>query len=321
MAFNRGKQSLVNIEFTDKVVAELIPEWKDCDIDVSVLSGGITNKLYRAKCKKGDVAIRVYGDKTEMFVDRDSEASVLKQMAAAKITTKLIKYLPKQHVTIIEFIPDSYTLKNPDFLKDELREIIMDPVRKIHSSNAKVKKIFDPYRQCVKMYDILNSLNANFHEFAIDKTLPKLRALTNKINIPENKYVITHNDLLAENFILVNEKYKDKFEKPLYIIDWEYAGMGPKYYDIADMFQEILVPRDVELKIVESYCEGKNFEETLFYCDMFKPFPDIYWFIWSLIQLTVSKIKFDYYSYGEKKYNNAVKNIEFLKKEYNIANL
>ena len=313
------EQKIINIEFTDKVVAKLMPEWKDCDIDVSVLSGGITNKLYRAKCEKGDVAIRVYGDKTEMFVDRDAEANVLKQMADAKITTKLVKYLPEQHVTIIEFIPDSYTLKNPDFLKDNLRETIIDPVRKIHSIKATVDKLFNPYKQCVKMYDILNSLNVSFPEFKIDKIIPKLQALIEKINIPENKYVITHNDLLAENFILVNEKHKERFEKPLYIIDWEYAGMGPKYYDIADMFQEILVPRDVELKIVESYCDGKNFEETLFYCDMFKPFPDIYWFIWSLIQLTVSKIKFDYYTYGEKKYNNAMDNFDFLKKEYKIA--
>ena len=129
---------------------------------------------------------------------------------------------------------------------------------------------------------------------------------------------MTHNDLLADNFILVTDEYRKKYEKPLYIIDWEYAGMGPKYYDLADMFQEILVPRDVELKIVESYCEGKNFEENLYYCDMFKPFPDIYWFLWSLIQKTVSTIEFDFYNYGYVKYNNALKNMEFIKTEYKV---
>ena len=314
------KQNLLEIEFTDKIVAELMPEWKDYDIDVSVLSGGITNKLYKAKCKIGEVAIRVYGDKTEMFIDRDAEASALKQMADAKISSKLVKYLPEQNITIIEFTP-GYALKNSDFIKDDLRETIIDPIRRIHSSGAKINKLFNPYKQCVKMYDILNNLNVSFPEFKIDEIIPKLNLLIEKINIPENKYVITHNDLLADNFIVVDENYKDKFEKPLYIIDWEYAGMGPKYYDIADMFQEILVPRDAEIKIVESFCEGKNFEETLYYCDMFKPFPDIYWFLWSLIQLTVSKIKFDYYTYGETKYNNAMNNFEFLKEEYMITNL
>ena len=316
------KQNLLKMEFTADIVKDLMTEWADCkNIEISVLSGGITNKLYRAKCEKGDVAIRIYGDKTEMFIDRHREADALKKMAKAKITTNLVKFLPEKGVTIVEFIPDSYTLKNPDFLKDELRETIMEPVRRIHSSGVTLDYIFNPYEQCMKMANILKKLNASFPEFDIDGVNKKLKVLIDKINIPEDKYVITHNDLLADNFILVNEKHRDKFEMPLYIIDWEYGGMGPKYYDLGDMFQEILVPRDTELKIVESYCEGKNFEEALFYCDMFKPFPDIYWFIWSLIQLTVSTIKFDFYTYGKVKYNNAVNNIDFLKKEYKIANI
>ena len=312
------KPNLLEVEFTDKIVADLIPEWKDCDIEVSILSGGITNKLYRAKCEKGDVAIRIYGDKTEMFIDRDREASALQQMADAKISSKLIKYIPEKNVTIVEFITGAYTMKNSDFLKDELRETIMDPVRRIHRSGAKVDYIFNPYEQCIKMYKILENLNVSFPEFDIEGVLARLKVLIEKIGIPEKDYVMTHNDLLADNFILVTDEYRKKYEKPLYIIDWEYAGMGPKYYDLADMFQEILVPRDVELKIVESYCEGKNFEENLYYCDMFKPFPDIYWFLWSLIQKTVSTIEFDFYNYGYVKYNNALKNMEFIKTEYKV---
>ena len=312
------KPNLLEVEFTYKIFADLIPEGKDCDIEVSILSGGITNKLYRAKCEKGDVAIRIYGDKTEMFIDRDREASALQQMADAKISSKLIKYIPEKNVTIVEFITGAYTMKNSDFLKDELRETIMDPVRRIHRSGAKVDYIFNPYEQCIKMYKILENLNVSFPEFDIEGVLARLKVLIEKIGIPEKDYVMTHNDLLADNFILVTDEYRKKYEKPLYIIDWEYAGMGPKYYDLADMFQEILVPRDVELKIVESYCEGKNFEENLYYCDMFKPFPDIYWFLWSLIQKTVSTIEFDFYNYGYVKYNNALKNMEFIKTEYKV---
>ena len=87
----------------------------------------------------------------------------------------------------------------------------------------------------------------------------------------------------------------------MYIIDWEYAGMAPKYYDIADMFQETLIPREAETQIVEEYCAGCDFAQTLGYIDLFKPFPDIYWFLWSMIQINISKIEFDYYSYGQTK--------------------
>ena len=85
------------------------------------------------------------------------------------------------------------------------------------------------------------------------------------------------------------------------------------------MFQEILVPRDVEKNIVKEYCSGGKIDRTLFYIDLFKPFPDIYWFLWSLIQLNISKIEFDYYDYGKTKYDNAIENLKFLKKQYGVA--
>ncbi len=295
-----------------------MPEWNNYNIEIYTLKGGVTSRIYRVKCKDGDVAIRVYSDKAEIFLDRNSEASAIKQMADIGVSSKLIKYIPEKHAIITEFIPNSSTLTNSDFLKDNLIKIINDPVKRIHSYKGKVNNIFNPYKQCLKLYNILKKLNSFLPELdKINKAITKLKLLIDKINISENKYVITHNDLTADNFILVNEKHKDKFKKPIYIIDWEYTGMGPKYYDIADMFQEILVPREIELKFIEDYCEGKNFEETVYYCDMFKPFPDIYWFIWSLIQETTSKIEFDFYNYGYRKYNNAVKNFELLKKEYN----
>ena len=106
----------------------------------------------------------------------------------------------------------------------------------------------------------------------------------------------------------------------MYIIDWEYGGMAPRFYDIADMFQEILVPRDNEKAIVAEYEQDDDrYERTLFYIDMYKPFPDIYWFLWSLIQLNISKIEFDYYDYGKVKYENALGNLEFMRDRYGVA--
>lgn len=310
--------NLLKVDFTEDIVVDLLPEWRGEKINISILSGGITNKLYRAWCSKGDVAIRIYGDKTEMFIDRDREYSALTQMADEGITTRPVAYLPEKHVTIVEYLTGAYTLKNKDFLRDDMREMILDPVRRIHASGAVLDYIFNPYEQCMKLGGLLDNLHVDYPEFDIKGTLNDLKKLDEKIDIPRKDYVITHNDLLADNFIMVTDEYKDKFEKPLYIIDWEYGAMGPRYYDMADMFQEILVPREVEKSIVEHYCEGKEFDKSLYYCDMFKPFPDIYWFLWSLIQLNVSTIKFDFYTYGKEKYEHARENIGILVQEYGI---
>jgi thiamine kinase-like enzyme len=119
-------------------------------------------------------------------------------------------------------------------------------------------KVFDPMVEVGKMRDILSGLAVEYPEFAIDTTIERLKALYAVIDIPASDFTPSHNDLLAENFIMPR-KGDDRFAEPMYIIDWEYAGMAPRYYDIADMFQEILVPRDAEKKLVRCYCrEGSS---------------------------------------------------------------
>jgi thiamine kinase-like enzyme len=313
------KKNLLEVEFTDSVFAEIYPEWKDCDIEISKLSGGITNKLYRVKSDKGDLSVRIYGDKTELFINRDYEAHALSEMAKIGVSSRLVKYMPELGVTIVDFIDDSIVLKNNNFLDQSLHTKIVDPIRKIHASGVRFKKIFNPMVEVKKMDSILKGLNADYPEFDIAGTIRHLEKLDTIIDMPQSQYVACHNDLLADNFILIKDGFEHLYDSPMYIIDWEYAGMAPKYYDLADMFQEVLVPRESEKAIAKKYCSDREFEQTLYLIDLFKPFPDIFWFLWSLIQLNISTIKFDFYTYGKTKYDNAQGNLEFLHKEYGTS--
>ncbi len=315
----KNNRNLLEVEFTEDVFYEIFPEWQECNLKISQLSGGITNKLYRVKSEKGDLTVRIYGDKTELFIHRDFETQAIEEMAKIGVSSKLVKYMPEAGVTIVEFIDDSIVLTNEHFLDKSLYRKIVDPIRKIHNSGVKLKKVFNPVVEVGKMASILEGLNVKYPEFDIDETVKRLEKLSAVINISEADFTACHNDLLADNFILIKEKFKHKYDSPMYIIDWEYAGMAPKYYDIADMFQEVLVPREAEKLIVTEYCDGQDFDKTLYHIDLFKPFPDIYWFLWSLIQLNISTIEFDFYNYGKIKYENAQQNIEFLDTGYGIA--
>jgi thiamine kinase-like enzyme len=310
---------LLDQEFTQETCYELLPEWKGMDVRITQLSGGITNKLYRIQSKKGDYTVRIYGDKTDLFINRDYEAHAQMEMAKIGVSSKVVKYMPEKGVTIVEFIGDSIVLTNDHFLDKSLYPKVVDPIRKIHESGVKLKKVFNPLVEVRNMAAILADLNVAYPEFDIAGTIERLDKLTQIINIPQNEYTACHNDLLADNFIMINEEALSRYDSPMYIIDWEYAGMAPRYYDIADMFQEILVPREAEKGIVNAYCNGQNFDSELYFIDLFKPFPDIYWFLWSLIQLNISKIEFDYYNYGKEKYENAIKNLAFIRETYGVS--
>jgi thiamine kinase-like enzyme len=311
--------NLLDQEFTQETCYDLLPEWKGLDVRITQLSGGITNKLYRVQSEKGDYTVRIYGDKTDLFINRDYEAHTIREMAKIGVGSNMIKYLPERGVTIVEFIDDAIVLTNDHFLDKSLYPEIVDPIRKIHTSGVSLEKIFNPLVEVMKMSVILKRLETAYPEFDIAGTINRLIKLSSIINIPQSDYTACHNDLLADNFIRIKENARHKYDSAMYLIDWEYGGMAPKYYDIADMFQEILVPREAEQQIVEAYCDGYQFDHVLYLIDLFKPFPDIYWFLWSLIQLNISKIEFDYYNYGKTKYENAIENLQFLQTEYGVT--
>jgi thiamine kinase-like enzyme len=302
------------MDFSDNFLIELVPELKGLKIDTQELKGGITNRLYRVISSGGhDYVVRIYGVKTELFIDRNVEMENLRRLYPLNVTPKLIKYLPDRGITIVDFIPGS-AMKNQDFLKEDLWERIIRPIKIIHQSDIKLPYEFEPLAEVKRLYKILEKMNPNYPEFDILGTIQVLEKIGQTAAIPNSKYVPCHNDLLADNFILMEDKVR--YKEPVYLIDWEYGGMGPSYYDLADMFQEILVPQDVERDLLEVYWKGKDLDCHQYMTDLFKPFPDIYWFLWSLIQLNISTIQFDYYNYGKVKYENAQKNIDRLRTLY-----
>jgi len=303
-------------EVTYDSFIRLIPELKGLDLEIEELKGGITNRLYRVKSSDGkDYVFRLYGQKTELFIDRDMEMENLRRMEPSKVTPRLIKYLPEQNTTIVEFIP-GYVLKNEDFLKEDLWDRIIRPIKIIHRSGVTLPFLFDPLVEVKRFYQILQGINPNYPEFHIEETIQVLEKISRLAAVLHSSCVPCHNDLLADNFILTEDR--QRFKEPMHLIDWEYGGMAPSYYDIADMFQEILTPREVEWSLLETYWENRDMDRNVYMTDLFKPFPDIYWFLWSLIQLNISTVQFDYYNYGRVKYENAQKNIYYLRDYYGL---
>ena len=304
------------MEFTEADSIRLMPELNGLELEIRELKGGITNKLFRVKSTDGrDYVFRFYGKKTELFINRDAEMENLRRLGFLGITPRVIKYLPEQGVTVVEFIP-GYVLKNQDFVREDLWKRIVSPVRIIHRSGIRLPNHFNPLAEVKRFSQILENINPHYPEFDIPGTMKILEKISEVANISPSRYVPCHNDLLADNFVLTEDR--DRFKGPMCLIDWEYGGMAPIYYDMADLFQEILVPQEVERRLLSVYWEEDNTDYHQYMTDLFKPYPDIYWFLWSLIQLNISVIDFDYYKYGKAKYDNARKNIDLLHGQYRV---
>lgn len=68
------------------------PEWKNCDVRVRVFTDGITNRLvgcYLSDAPDDVVLVRVYGEKTELFIDRKTEKKNMMMMSSRQLAPPL----------------------------------------------------------------------------------------------------------------------------------------------------------------------------------------------------------------------------------------
>ena len=61
---------------------------------------------------------------------------------------------------------------------------------------------------------------------AFEEAHERAREIESALSGPEHEPVPCHNDLLAGNFLRGTEQ--------VWVVDWEYAGMGDRYFDLAN---------------------------------------------------------------------------------------
>lgn len=96
LGYNNKEEIFSTLKKISKIIVE--KEWKDIDdedINVSILTGGITNNLYLLSLKENinksqitHLIARVYGLGTEEFIDRQLENKIFASFSKAKISPK-----------------------------------------------------------------------------------------------------------------------------------------------------------------------------------------------------------------------------------------
>ena len=145
------------------------------------------------------------------------------------------------------------------------------------------------------------------------KLKPVLRPLADR----DGKTVFCHNDALLGN-ILVTAGGQTR------LIDYEYAGVNYREYDIANHFAEFVGVGDpatgfldydkhypspqFQLKWIKEYLgadvsSDSEAEDLQRLVDKFSPLPNLVWGVWSLVQAKHSAIDFDFLDYARQRFN------------------
>jgi thiamine kinase-like enzyme len=114
----------------EKVVDYQVEEWKDGDVQIQHLSGGLTNTNYKVTVDGMPFFIRVPGEGTELLaIDRNNEYHNSKAAANAGVAPE-INHFPEHSVMVLKF------LEGKTMSKDSLNERDADAHGAVHQATA-----------------------------------------------------------------------------------------------------------------------------------------------------------------------------------------
>jgi thiamine kinase-like enzyme len=285
-----------NIASVEDIIKK-IDIWDSREVRYETLSGGITNHNYLCTAGGKKYVLRIPGAGTNTFINREYELSNSIAAARAGVFPEILGIVKSEGIMVIPFIegetlhtdtvaaeiesPDSHIVK------------IISEVRRFHAKAVfdHVTDVFDMTRKYIRM---ARDMNAFFPD-----DFGRILSISEKIEkaMERDKPAATacHNDLLPENFII------DPQGK-LWILDWEYGGMNDPYFDLGDFVVEHSLSAAQQKTVIETYC-GEYLHHRFCRMMLHRLTADLWWCQWAMIQDKISKIDFDFYTYGLGRYS------------------
>jgi thiamine kinase-like enzyme len=280
---------------TPEAAIARISDWEGLDVQFETLGGGITNHNYVVTVTGrpdlpwgGKYVMRIPGRGSDLFIDREVEHKNALAAAQAGVSPPVLYRLEPEMCTVVPFI-EAQTMHPEDLAghRDRLEKVV-DAVRQYHDKATFVNDIyvFDMIREYLEK---ARGVDAPFPD-DIDWMLALGDDIEQAMKHDPPANVACHCDLLSENFMLEESGR-------MWVIDWEYGGQTDPYFDLGDFCVEHPLSEDEERFIITRYCGA--FDEVAYARMMLhKIVADLWWSIWAMIQVRLSKLDFDFYEYG-----------------------
>lgn len=283
----------------EEVIAR-VPMWANADnLQVSALGGGITNSNYRVNVGDESFALRIAGADTDLLgINREHEHAAHLTAGKLGIAPEVIYviqpegYLVTRFITARPFPPEEIT--HPDNICR-----VMEVIRKIHSM-PEIPGTFSVFRTIENYAQTARHYKVEFPEkfgWLIERMAEAEAAL---MTAPDPTHPC-HNDLLNANFLID--------EKQIYVLDWEYAGMGDIYFDLANFSDHHELSDEQDRWLLECYFGSQN-DKQLAHLKIMKVMSDLREAMWALVQIGISELDFDYRGYANKFFARVFENIK-----------
>ncbi len=256
-------------------VAERV--WPGGVESIEPLGGGITNRNFRVVAGGETFVLRIGGEDTELLgIDRDVEHDASRAAAELGIGPEVVAFVE----------PEGYLVTR--YVEGEVGRVRFEEVapllRRFHGGRP-IAGRFDSFR-VVEAYAEL----AREYGVAVPGGYAAASEVADRIAARRGRVELRpcHDDLLAANFIHDGER--------VWIVDWEYAGMGDPAFDLANFAVNNGLDEDGDRALLDAYGGGADYDVHV----LFRFMSDFREAMWGVVQQALSELDFDFTAYAEE---------------------
>ena len=260
--------------------------WPDRGASVVPLSGGITNHNFKIEVNGQAFVLRMGGAETGLLgIDREVEHQASLRAAEVGLGPPVIAFFPGDSWLVTRFI-EGRPIPLEEMRRPQTIRRVAAALSKLHGA-APIPGRFDAHA-VVEEY----RREAEAHGVEVPTAYAAAHATSEQIRRTRGAQatVPCHNDLLNANFLDDGE---------IRIVDWEYAGMGDRFFDLANLsVNHEFGPAEDEVLLAEYFGESTAVHvESL---AMMKFMSDFREAMWGVLQSGISELDFDFNGYAAK---------------------
>jgi thiamine kinase-like enzyme len=263
--------------------------WPGQSPRVEVLGGGLTNHNYKVVLEDGDAfVVRIAGRDTGLLgIDREVEHEASRIAARAGVGPEVVAFVDRCLVTRFvegEIVPVD-RMRDPGTVRR-----VGEALGFVHPAGT-VAGTFDSFR-VVEAYREAALARAG----AVPDRYDDAHELAGRIERTRAAapVLLCHNDLLNANFIDSPDGIR--------IVDWEYAGMGDPFFDLANFAVNHDLDEEGSRALLEAYA-GEAREEDERALVLMRFMSDFREAMWGVVQAAVSELDVDFEAYAAEHFD------------------
>jgi thiamine kinase-like enzyme len=264
---------------------------------VGTLDGGLTNRNVLVDVAGERFVVRIAGADTHLLgIDRHVERIANERAAALGFAAGVVAFVEPECYLVTRFEAGE-TLSSAQVAEPRRLGQIGAALRAFHDSGP-LPGLFDCFRVPQQHRDAAVARGVRIpreYELAAERA-DEIEAAFDASPEPRRP---CHNDLLAANFLGAGDR--------LVILDWEYAGMNDRYFDLGNLATNNGLDDDDEIALLERYF-GSATPRRRARLGLMKIMSDFREAMWAVVQQGISALAVDYVDYARRNFDRLLAN-------------